>query len=78
MKLISCILVVFLLMLGLPAFAQKAATTSSARAAYSMPSSNWYHKGKKKKSQKVKSRKTKKAKKRTPEADRERRRSLSF
>ncbi len=64
---------------AVPAFAQRDAQTSSARAAYSTPSGNWHSSSKKGKNKKVKARKAKKAKKAkkaNSDADRQKRRSL--
>jgi hypothetical protein len=62
---------------AIPAEAQRDANTSSARAAYSMPSSNYSTK-KKNKSKKNKPKSARKAKKRDTDAARERRRSIGL
>jgi hypothetical protein len=79
MKLLPFLLVAICLTGAIiPAQAQRDANTSSARAAYSMPSSS-YHSGKKKnKNKKIKTKSARKAKKRDTDAARERRRSIGL
>jgi hypothetical protein len=71
------ILVVLLLSGSAPCLAQSDANTASARAAYSVPASNWSQKKKAKKKKKFKA-STRKEKTRPTEAARQRRRSLTF
>lgn len=76
--------ILFFVFIGLStsAFAQRDAATSSARAAYSTPSTGFYKKEKKKNKSRRKvqkrSKTARKAKKSEVDAARERRRSLSF